>query len=298
VNTGTGVGLLDTETAITGNTAPAVNASDSFTISVTSDSGSTVPTGTVAITVDTGAAVTETLASNGTYVYAVTFTTAGTHTILAAYSGDATHAPSTGSVTVTAAGASSGTGTFTVAATNITVAQGSVGSSTVTVTPAGGYTGTVQFSLSTTSTDLEDDTCPNLNNIVVSGTAAATGTLTIDTNAVNCATTGESRKGHSKYIHIAGMGAGLTGRSGPITAIAVFAGLLLAGFLGRYSRKLRVLAGVILLATIGMAFTGCGGNNSNTISNAPKGTYTLTLTGTDATTSSITATTTFTLTIQ
>ena len=79
--------------------------------------------------------------------------------------------------------------------------------------------------------------------------------------------------------------------------MAVFAGLLLAGFLGRYSRKLRVLAGVILLATIGMAFTGCGGN-SNTISNAPKGNYTLTLTGMDATTSTITATTTFTLTIQ
>jgi subtilase family serine protease len=298
VNTGTGIGLLDTETTISGNTAPAVNASDSFTISVTSDSGSTVPTGTLSITVDTGAAVTETLASNGTFVYPATFATAGTHTVLAAYSGDATHAPSTGSVTVTAAGASSGSGTFTVAATNITVAQGSVGSSTVTVTPKSGYTGTVQFSLSTTNTDLENDTCPSLNNVVVSGTAAVTATLTIDTNAANCAVTGQSRKGYGKAVHAAGIGGGLSGRSRPVTAIAVFAGLLLAGFLGRYSRKLRVLAGVILLATVGMAFTGCGGNNSNTIPDAPKGTYTLTLTGADATTSTITATTTFTLTIQ
>jgi len=295
----TGPTLIGTTTAVTAaNTAPAVNASDNFTISVSSDSGTTIPAGTVSITVDSGTAITETLTSNGTYVYSTSFATAGTHAVVVAYSGDATHAASTGTATVNVAGASSGSGTFTLSVSNMTVTQGSVGSSTVTVTPAGGYTGTVEFSLSTTSTDLENDTCPNLNNVVVSGTAAVTGTLTIDTNAVNCATTGESRKGHSKYVRIAGMGAGLTGRNGPVTAIAVFAGLLLAGFLGRYSRKLRVLAGVILLATVGMAFTGCGGNNSNTISDAPKGTYTLTLTGTDATTSTITATTTFTLTIQ
>jgi subtilase family serine protease len=297
-SSGTGPSLIATATSIAAsNTAPLVNASDNFTITVSPSTGTVSPTGTVTITVDSLTPVTATLTANGTYVYTTSFTTAGPHTVLAAYSGDSTFAASTGSVTVTAAAVSSGTGTFTIAASNITVAQGSVGSSTITITPKGGYTGTVQFSLTTTSTALENDTCPNLNNIAVSGTAAATGTLTIDTNAANCAATGQSRKGQSKYVHIAGMGAGLTGRGGPLTAIAVLAGLLLAGFLGRYSRKLRVLAGVILLATIGMAFTGCGGN-SNSISNAPKGTYTLTLTGMDAATSSITATTTFTLTIQ
>jgi subtilase family serine protease len=295
---GTGPSLIATTTSVAASSsAPTVNASDNFTITVAASSGSVSPTGTVTITVDSLTPVTETLTSNGTFVYATSFTTAGPHTVLVAYSGDSTFAASTGSVTVTAAAVNSGTGTFKISATNITVTQGSVGSSTVTVTPAGGYTGTVQFSISTTSTDLQNDSCPNLNNIVVSNASPATGTLTIDTNAANCLNTGDARKG--KFIRTAGIGAGLSGRGGPVTAIAVFAGLLLAGFLGRYSRKLRVLAGVILLATIGMAFTGCGGNGSNTVSNAPKGNYTLTITGTDSASTTIpSATTTLTLTIQ
>jgi hypothetical protein len=150
--------------------------------------------------------------------------------------------------------------------------------------------------LTTTSTDLENDTCPVLNNAVVGGTSAVTATLTIDTNAANCLATGQLRKGQGKYVHIAGMGAG---RGGPITAIAALAGLLLAGLLGCYSRKLRSLAAVILLATAGLVFTGCGGGGSNSVPDAPKGTYSLTLTGTDPTSTTVPAvSTTFTLTIQ
>jgi len=198
---------------------------------------------------------------------------------------------------LTAAVNSSGSGTFSVTATNITVAQGSVGTSTITVTPAGGYTGTVVFSASTTSTAIENDTCLTLSNAVVSGTSPVTETLSIDTNAANCLATGTFRKG--SYVRAAGIGSGLTGKSGPITAGAVMVGLLLAGFLGRYSRKLRVLAGVILLATLGMALSGCGGGNGNTVSNAPKGTYTLTLTSTDSSSTTVPSVTTqITLTID
>jgi hypothetical protein len=77
-----------------------------------------------------------------------------------------------------------------------------------------------------------------------------------------------------------------------------FAGLLLVGFMGRGSRKLRGLAGLILLAVVGLAVTACGGVVSTPDSNPPTGTYTITVTGTDSATSSITATTTFTFVIN
>jgi subtilase family serine protease len=296
MNTSSTAALIGTTTTVSASsTTPTINTSDTFTITVAPVTGSTVPSGTVTITVDTDTPVTGTLTANGTYTYTASFSTSGSHTVEVSYPSNAIYAGSTGSITVNVPVPVSGTGTFTLSATNITVAQGSVGSSTVTVTPAGGYTGTVQFSLTTTSTDLQNDTCPNLNNIGVSGTSPVTGTLTIDTNAANCQATGTARKRTGQVIHAAGLG---SGKTGPMTAIGILAGLLLAGYLGRYSGKLRMLAGIILLATLGIAFTGCGGSSSTTIPNAPKGTYTLTLTGTDANTSTITATTTFTLTID
>lgn len=295
--------LIGTTTTVSpSNTAPTVNANDTFTITVAPDTGTTIPAGTVTIKVDSGTAITgNTLTANGTFTYTTSFSTAGSHVILASYSGDATHAASTGFVSVNIAGTSSGTGSFTLSATNITVAQGSAGNSTITVTPVGGYTGTVQFSFSTTSTTLANDSCLVFNNAIVTGTAAVTTTLTIDTNAANCLATGTVQKGQKKFIQTAGIAAGLNGANGsagPLMACAIVMGLMLAGLLGRYSRKLRMLAGIILLATMGMAFTGCGGS-STTVSNAPKGTYTLTLTGADSSSATIPqATTTFTLTIQ
>ena len=295
-NTGVTAGLIGTTTTVTAaNTAPAINASDNFTISVASDTGATVPTGAVSVSVDGATAVSETLTTNGTFVYAASFATAGSHTVAVTYSGDAAHAGSTGSASVNVPVTSSGKGTFSLSVPSITVAQGSVATSTITVTPSGGYTGTVQLNLSTTSNDL-GNVCPVFNSVVVSGTTAATTSLTIDTNAANCIATGQLRK--SKILKVSGVSSGFNGRNGPMTALAVLAGLLMAGLIGRYSRKLRVLAGVILLATIGMAFTGCGGGNSNTVSNAPKGTYTLTLTGNDSNSPTIQASTTFTLTIN
>jgi hypothetical protein len=79
-----------------------------------------------------------------------------------------------------------------------------------------------------------------------------------------------------------------------------FAGLLLAGFLGRRSRKLRGLAALIVLGAMGLALSACGNNNSisTTVSDPPKGTYTITVTGQDSATATITATSTFTFVID
>jgi hypothetical protein len=67
---------------------------------------------------------------------------------------------------------------------------------------------------------------------------------------------------------------------------------------------LSALAGILLLAAMGWTLSGCsssGSSSSSTTSSggtAAKGTYTLTVVGTDMTTSSITASTTLMLTIN
>ena len=289
-----------TTTATTSNTAPLVNSSVTFTITVASITNSTVPTGPVSISVD-GTAVTATQPLiNGTANYQTIFSTVGTHTAVFNYGGDATHAPSSGTALVSVGGTS-----FKIAANDITVSDGSVGSSTVTVTPAGGYKGTIVFNLTTSSSAI-GSACFTVSNAIVTGTAAATTTLNIDTNASRCVNTGAARSSTHRLVQKSGAPSHQSKGTGskPIAAAALFAGLLFAGAMGRYSRKLRSLAGVVLLVamgTAGMAFVGCGGgggSGSTTPSNPPKGTYAMTLTGQDSTTATITSSTSLTLTIQ
>jgi subtilase family serine protease len=296
--------LTATTTTITASSsAPNVGASDSFTITVTAASGT--PTGTVNLTVDGGTAIAETLSSNGTFVYTTSFSTAGAHTILAAYVATSTFAASTGSVTVNVATVSSGKGTITLAATpsTLTVAQGSSGNETVTVTPGSGYTGTVDLSFDTSNDTALQNLCYNWTNIntagngtvaITSATTPVTTTLSLDANASDCATTGavqKSGKHAFKMLHPrtpAQTTARNSGRN-PLPLTVAFAGLLLVGFMGRNSRRLRGLAGLIVLAAVGLAVSACGGVTTTPFSNPPTGTYTITVSGQDSA-GSITAT--------
>jgi hypothetical protein len=85
----------------------------------------------------------------------------------------------------------------------------------------------------------------------------------------------------------------------PLPAGIAFAGLILAGFLGRKSRWLRNAACVLALAVAGLALSACATSAINRgPSDPPKGNYTVTLTGTDSSTTSIKASTTFSFTIN
>jgi hypothetical protein len=305
--------LIATTTTVTAsNSAPTVNSNDTFTITVTGASGT--PTGSITLTVDSSAPITETLSANGTYVYTTSFATVGSHTVLAAYVADATYAASTGSVAVNVTAVSSGSGTIAlaVAPSSLTVSQGSLGNETITVTPAGGYTGTVGLSFDTSNDSALQNLCwlwSNQNSagngtVAITGKTAVTTTLTLDANASDCATGAAIQKTgmHAfKTMHPTAVATNTpqrTQRGSPVPMTVAFAGLLLVGFMGRASRKLRGLAAILLLAAVGLAVTACGGVVNTPFSNPPTGTYTVTVTGQDSVTATITATTTFTFVIN
>jgi subtilase family serine protease len=318
--------LIATTTTITAsNATPNLGANDTFTITVAAASGT--PTGTVSVSIDGESPIEETLTSNGTFVYTGSLSTAGSHTVFASYGGNSTYAVSTASVSVVASVLSSGNGTIALAATSatLTVASLGSGSQTIKITPSGGYTGTLNLTLTTSNSTALANLCAvwgdensSGNGVVaVTGTAAANTSLTLDDNASDCTGTGAAQPGGKRPLRVLHPGAtaqkNAPGNSAPgsnrnpLPMSVAFAGLLLAGFMGRSSRKLRGLAAILVLAAAGLVVTACGssvnntsgtGTGTTTSTNPPAGTYTITVTGTDSSTSSITGSTTFTLTIQ
>jgi subtilase family serine protease len=296
------------------NASVAAGTNDIVTITVTAQSGNMVPTGSVTLQIDGGASFGGSTVSNqklnasGQVTYTANFASGGTHQVVAQYSGDSTFAVSSGvgAIVVTGGG---GSGMFTLAASpsKLTVSRGSTGNETLTLTPAGGYKGIVTFSFSTSNdaalanlciySDTGFDTNGNLD---VTGTAAVSGTVQVDTSA-SCVTTSGRVGGHGMRLIPHGH-SGVAANDKPKSSLPgglAFAGLLLAGLLGRASRKLRGLACVIALMAVMAGLSACGSASSSGGASEPaKGTYTITFQGQDTTNATITAETTFTLTIN
>jgi subtilase family serine protease len=312
-----------TTTLSAASTAPNVSTNDIVTITVAQVGGTGTPTGTVNLSIDgsgtaygaTGSTVTAvTLTSNGTVTYTANFAAAGAHTIVAQYAGDSANAPSTGSIVINVGGTSSGKGTFAMAFSpaTLTLKQGSAGNEGLTVTPANGYTGTVNLTYTTSNDTALTNLCvlagtgTNASgSITVASSTAVTGQITIDTNASDCATAAAVKGRGSRVIpHMTRSlkaSNNTPKKSNPLPAGIAFAGLVLAGFLGRSSRKLRQLACVIALASLGLVLSACGsssGSSSSKIPNPTKGTYTITFQGQDSVTTTITSTAPFQLVID
>jgi subtilase family serine protease len=303
--------LLASNTKLTAaTTVPAAGASDSISITVAPNTTGSVitPTGNVTLTVD-GTVISPALSlTAGATTYSFSSTTTGEHVIVASYSGDGVYAASTSTITLNVGGTVASTGSFTITATNVTVTAGQSGTSTITVTPSGGYLGTVNFTIGGTNNSADiTNACATGSSVNVTGTAAQTMVITIYTSSSACPS------GAVPFVK------GATGTFANGARVKVIAGnrpvpspykplpleltagcLLLAGLFGRRSRKLRPLLAIGLLAVIGAGLSGCGENSSApaSYSYAPKGTYNITLTGSDSVTSSIASTTTFTLTVN
>ncbi|MGA3372391.1 MAG: protease pro-enzyme activation domain-containing protein [Terracidiphilus sp.] len=322
--------LTGTSTTISAtNSAPALNVTDTFTITVTAVGSTTTPSGSVNLSIDGGgtpysnggttttvALVASGVAGTATATYQTSFSSAGTHQIVAQYPGDTTFAVSTGVVQVSVAGSSSGKGTFALSASpsTLTVSQGSQGTEVLTVTPAGGYAGTVLLAFDSSNDSALQNLCYEFTtmltdgdgSVAVSGAGAVTTQLLFDTNATDCASAAPVG---GKPFHRLG-GTKTAQNNGPKRAPlspapfgAAFAGLLLAGFLGRHSRKFYSTAMILALLTLGLAVSACGGGGGGggggtTVTDPPKGTYTITVTGQDSATATITGQTTFTFVID
>src|SRR5712691_3419894 len=114
--------------------------------------------------------------ASGTASLQTTFTSTGTQTITATYSGDSNYATSNApatTITVTSQGS------FTVGGSAVTATAGSSGTSTITVTPTGGFTGNVNVTCPATGLPAGVTCSPNPLAINVTGTSAVTGSLTV-----------------------------------------------------------------------------------------------------------------------
>ena len=290
-----------TLSAATGTPAPGASDAIGITVAAASSSSTSAPTGTLTIAVD-GATQTPSLTlTNGSASYTFSSTAAGAHTIAATYSGDSSFAPSSGSLTLTVLAKA-----FKLAASNVTVTAGNPGVSTVTITPQNGYTGTVAWTVS--SSPALTNGCFSITNAAVSGATAVAVTLTVNTLASACPT--PALVGAGVDLRNIPDGAPHTYGKDPTPFVALQAsqasmamvGLLFVALVGRRCRRLVTLATLCLFAAIGLAASGCAGGGASTPApsspTAAKGTYTITIVGTDTTAPSITASTSLTLTID
>jgi len=287
--------LIPTTTTVTADdSTPNIGTATNFAIAVAPAAGAVAPAGAITLIVDGTQTSTAPTFANGTATYSSAFTTAGEHTVTAVYSGSDTFATSIGSATVTVPPFS-----FALSGSIATAPQGSPGTSTITVTPNNGYTGSISFAVSASSLA---HVCFSLPSATVTDGNPVTSTLTVSTNQASCpnaqaqATTVSSlspRTPGSNHLP-----------SPRSTELATAVAGAVIGLLGRRARKLRGLAAVLVLVTMGMIASGCGGGNGNSMTTTvdpnatPKGTYTITVIGTDTATPTLNNTASFTFTVN
>src|SRR5277367_878591 len=121
------------------STQPTTGQSVTFTASIAPQSGSGTPTGS-AIFLDGQTQIGTSPLSAGSSTFSSTSLLAGTHSITATYSGDATYAESTSApVSITVGTAPTPDYSLSVSNSSLTVIQGSSGNLTITVTPKNGF---------------------------------------------------------------------------------------------------------------------------------------------------------------
>jgi hypothetical protein len=145
------------------------------------------------------------------------------------------------------------------------------------VTPASGFTGTVLLSCTVSGGATLPPTCSLATpSVTVSGTTAATDTLTVATMSSSSAIGKPFNTSRSTWYAAGG------------TALA---GILLFGLPGRRRAWQRMLSLMLLVIAVGVV--GCGGGSST--KTTPAGTYTVTV---KATSGSATQSSTVTVTVQ
>ena len=304
----TGLGSLDAAklllAAATGGTATQLSVTATSTkvfvggttavsATLTPATSSPAATGTIQFALD-GANFGQPQALHNNSASSVTppFTTAGTHTLAAYYSGNAVYNPASAPelpITVIGPG-------FTIAssAPALTFAAGATSGNTetITLTSVGGFAGTIALACSGPGTggsqpvsstpgnggSLPASCAMNVPSVTLTSGGTATAIITIGSTAAQAELRGAR---NSIYAATAGV-------LGFFLCLLPFA---------RRSRQLPALAGLMLLALALSAATGCssGSNTSSTSMSGTSGQFVFTITGTSA---ALSADTTFSVTVN
>jgi hypothetical protein len=196
---------IPTTTTVTSSANPQIQGTAvTFTSTVTENSGTVTPTGSVAFSVDGTAASTVALNSSGGASYTTSTLTVGPHTILASYGGSETDETSSDSLTETITAAAAAT-TTSLTSSSPTSDQGTSVTFTATVSSSvtGSITGTVTFYDGTTT--------------------LGTGTLT--SGAATFSTSSLSVGTHSITATFGGDTLYLTSTSSPLSQVVVTPGI-------------------------------------------------------------------------
>lgn len=265
---------------------------DTITIALAPTGNAIVPTGT--ITLSSGSyksSATPLSAGSASITIPANTLPAGADTVTATYSGDTNYPAASAAIILTASAAPPPN--FTVSAPSVSLAPGASTSNTVqiTLTPVTGFTGTVDLTASITSSPMNATDPPTLSfgsnsSVAITGSAAATATLTIATTAqVISRNTQPGTHDRLKWI---------------ASGSAVLACALLWGIPARRkgllaaARNLALLS--LLAAAASTALSSCGGHSTKiTNPGTTPGSYTITITGKSG---ALTSTGTVTLTVQ
>lgn len=246
-----GAPAIATTTALaTSATIVTSGTSITFTATVAPASGSVVPTGTVTFKDGSTTLGTGTLGSTGKASYTTTALAVGTHSITAAYGGDSGNLGSTSSaLSVTVSAPPPPDFTLSVSPASGSVTAGTSSTATVTVTPVNGFNTATTFACSGLPANTNCGFSPA--SVSPNGTAAATTTLTINSNV-----------------------------KAALAATGAILSLLLVPMAGNRKRRnlLAICIPIVFLTLVELGMSACGATGSS--SKTPAGSYTVTITAT------------------
>ena len=299
-----------------GSSARSANPGDPVALPIqlneSSLTGAPGPIGTVSLMLDGGAPISIPLSTSGgsataNYVFNAP-STMGSHIASLLYPGDSTHSGSAVTIVVMV-GSPVATGGVTLSASNLSLAANGTGSTQVAITPSGGYNGALTWSASYTGGTGTQTICYLVASPpVISGTIAATMHMGVGT-ACNSPLHANAAQASDVQLTALDQPSLHTPRQWlqhaaqtPATPILA---LLLFGLLPHRRRKRLSALTALLVATLPMALSGCGGASgsggggvSGAGSTPQPQVYTITITAKDSVQTSITASTTFTLTVN
>ena len=254
-------------------------------VSVAGGSGQPAPAGTVTLA-DGSYSVQKPLSSgSATFTIQAGALIAGSNTLMANYSGDATYSAASGATTITVAA-------VVIAASNpAPVTPGSAASATVTLSAGSSYSGTMNLNLCAHCFSRGAQSLPACSlkptSVTISGGGNASTSLTVNTTAASS----------SSALIPPGRQDWMTWSGGGILTVALLFGV-------PSWRRRRPSSWFFCLDSSSPGSFGCGGGGGSS-SNPPPGTpattagnYTFSVAGTDATNAKITASTNLTITVQ